>query len=136
MRINWIGVIIATLVITILRYLWVAHLGGADWGHVVQKAISGVQANHMAGLMTLASALLVSIGLGFFIGRFRDRSLATGLGVGLGAAIFFAATTAAAGYVAAGVVQGPGLHTVLMDAAFYVVAYAIGGALIGAVASK
>jgi hypothetical protein len=136
MRINWIGVIIATLVITILRYLWIAHLGGADWGHVAQKAISGVQANHMSALMVLANSLLISIGLGFFIGRFRDRSLPTGLGVGIGAAIFFAATTAAASYVAAGVVQGPGLHAFLMDAAFYVVAYAIGGALIGAVASR
>ncbi len=136
MRINWIGVIIATLVITILRYLWIAHLGGADWAHVVQKAIAGVQANHMAALMVLANALVLSIGLGWLVGRFRDRSLQTGLGVGIAAAIFFAATTAAAGYVSGGVVQGPALHTFLMDAAFYLVAYAIGGALIGGVGGK
>lgn len=136
MRINWIGVIIATLVIAILRYLWTAHLGGADWGHMVQKAISGVQTNHDAALMVLANALLVSIGLGWLVGRFRDRSLSTGLGAGLGAAIFFAATTAAAGFAAAGVVTPPALHTLLMDAVFYLVAYAIGGAVIGAIDSK
>lgn len=136
MRINWLGVIIATVVIAILQYLWNAHLGGADWGHVAQKAIAGVQANHMAALMTLGNCLVLSIGLGWLVGIFRDRSLPTGLGSGIGAAIFFAGTTAAASYVSGGVVQGPALHAFLMSAAFYVVAYAIGGAIIGALSSK
>lgn len=132
MRINWLGVVIATVVITILQYLWNAHLGGADWALVVQKAIATVQANHMAALMILGNSLIVSIGLGWLVGRLRDRSLPNGLGVGIGAAVFFAATTAAAGYVSGGVVQGPALHAFLMQAAFYVVAYALGGAVIGA----
>jgi hypothetical protein len=136
MRINWLGVIIATVVIAILQYLWNAHLGGADWGHVVQKAIADVQANHMAALMILGNSLIVAIGLGWLIGRMRDRSLPTGLGVGVGAAIFFAVTTAAASYVSGGVVQGPALHAVLMQAAFYVVAYAVGGGIIGALSTK
>lgn len=136
MRINWLGVIIATVVIAILQYLWNAHLGGADWGHVVQKAIANVQANHMAALMILGNCLIVGIGLGWLVGCFRDRSLPTGLGAGIGAAIFFAATTAAASYVSGGVVQGPALHAFLMQAVFYVVAYAVGGAIIGALSSK
>jgi hypothetical protein len=136
MRINWVGVVIATLIVAILRCLWVAHLGGADWSHLLQKAISGVRDNDMAALMTLANSLVVSIGLGWLVGRMRDRSLQTGLAVGVGAAVFFAVTTAAAGYAAGGVVAGPALHAFLMDSAFYLVAYAIGGATIGAIAAK
>jgi hypothetical protein len=136
MRINWLGVIIATVVIVILQYLWNAHLGGADWGHVVQRAIGNVQSNQMAALMTLGNCLIVAIGLAWLVGRMRDRSLPTGIGVGIGAAVFFAATTAAASYVSGGVVQGPALHALLMQAAFYVVAYAVGGAIIGALSTK
>lgn len=136
MRINWLGVIIATVVIAILQYLWNAHVGGADWGRMVPKAIANIQSNHMGALMILGDCLVVAIGLAWLVGRLRDRSLPTGLGVGVGAAVFFAATTAAASYAAGGVVAGPALHAFLMQAVFYVVAYAVGGAIIGALSSK
>ncbi len=132
MRINWLGVLISAIVILLLRYLWNAHFGGADWGHFVGKAISAITANQKAAGLTLVNSLVVSAALGWVIGRLRDRSLVSGILAGVAAAVGFAATTVAPEYISGGAV----LKTFLTDAGFYVLAYAIGGAILGAMSPK
>ncbi len=132
MRINWLGVLISAIVVFLLRYLWVAHFGGADWGHFVGKAISDIQANKKAAGLELVNALVLSAVLGWVIGRLRDRSLISGIGAGIVTAVGFAATTISPEYI----FTGATLKTFLTDSAFYVLAYAIGGAILGAMAPK
>jgi hypothetical protein len=132
MRINWVAVVISTIVMFVLRYLWIAHFGGADWGHFIGRAVNSVQnAPHSAGLV-LANALVTSAVLGWLIGRLRDRVFASGLGSGVVAAVGFAATTVSAEYI-----YGQAeLRTFLIDAGYYVAAYALAGAILGTMAPK
>ncbi len=132
MRINWLGVLISAIVVFLLHYLWVAHFGGADWGHFVAKAINNITADKKAAGLELGSALVLSAVLGWVIGRLRDRSVISGLLTGVVAAIGFAVTTIAPEYIFAGAT----LKAFLTDSASFVLAYAIGGAILGAMASK
>ena len=132
MRINWLGVLISAIVIVVLRYLWYAYFGGADWAHLAAKAIAAVQADQKAAGLTLANALVLSAGLGWLVGRARDRSLPTGLAAGLVAGVVFGATSVTTGYIYAGAT----LHSLLVDGGYLVAAYVLGGAILGAMAPK
>ena len=132
MRINWLGVIISAIIMFIVRYLWAAHFGGADWAHFATKAVADVQANHKAAGMALGAAVVTSAVLGWAIGLLRDRSLVSGVGVGIMTAVGFAATTMSAEYI----FYGAPLKTFLIDSGQYLAAYVIGGAIIGAMAPK
>ncbi len=130
MRINWLGIIISAIVIVALRYLWYAHFGGADWGHLVNKAIAGVQASQKAAGLELANALVLSLGLAWVIGL-SGRSAATGVGVGLAAGILFGLTTVAEGYI-----HGGPLQALLVDGGYLLLAYGLGGLIIGLLAPR
>ena len=130
MRINWLGVIISAVFIVALRYLWYAHFGGADWGHLVGRAMAGVQASPKAAGMELVDALVLSTGLGWVIGL-SGRSAGAGLGAGLAAAVVFGLTAVAEGYI-----HGAPLKDVLIDGGYVLLAYAVGGLIIGALAPK
>ncbi len=131
MRINWLGVIISAIVIVLLRYLWYAHFGGADWGHFVGKAVNAIQSDQKAALKELVNALVLSAVLGWVIGRLRDRALIPGIGAGIITAIGFAWTTASTGFI-----HGGALKDAMVDAGFLLVAYVIAGAILGAMAPK
>lgn len=132
MRINWLGVIIAAILIAALRYLWSAHFGGADWMHMTGKAIHDIQANQKQAGMELGSALVLAIVLGWVIGLTRDRSIVTGIGIGIVTAVGFAGTTVAPEYI----FGGAALKTFLIDAGYYLAAYVVAGAVLGAMAPK
>ena len=132
MRINWLAVLISAIAVFLLRYLRNAHFGGADWGHFIVAAAAAIQGDHRAAGLGLVNALAVTIVLGWLIGRLRDRVLATGLGSGLLAAIGFAVTTVSAEYIWG----QASLRTFLTDAAYYLLAYTLAGAILGAMAPK
>ena len=111
MRINWLGIIISAILMVALRYLWYAHFAGAGWGQLV-------------------NALVLSLGIGWIVGL-SGRSVATGLGVGLGAGILFGLTAVAEGYI-----HGAPLKDFMVDGGYALVAYTIGGLVIGAFAPK
>ena len=132
MRINWLGVLIAAIVIFLLRYLWTAHFAGADWAHLPLRTVGDIQGDTRAAGLGLANALVVSAAMGWVIGRLRDRELGSGIGVGLLAGIGFAVTTVSPEYIWG---HTP-LNTFLVDAGAYVVAYVLAGAVLGATAPK
>ncbi len=132
MRINWLGVLISAIVIVVLRYLWYAYFGGADWAHLATKAIAAVQADQKAAGLSLANALVLSAGLGWLVGRERDRSLPTGIAAGLIAGVALGATSVTTGYIHAGAT----LKSLLVDGGYLVAAYVLGGAILGAMAPK
>ncbi len=130
MRINWLGIILSAIVIVALRYLWYAHFGGADWGHLVNKAIAGIQGSQKAAGLELVDALLLSLGLAWVIGL-SGRSAAAGVGVGLAAGILFGLTAVAEGYI-----HGGPLQTLLIDGGYVLLAYGLGGLIIGLLAPR
>jgi hypothetical protein len=130
MRINWLGIIISAIVIVALRYLWYAHFGGADWGQLVSKAVGGVQASPKAAGLELVDALLLSLGIAWIAGL-SGRAAAAGLGVGLAAGILFGLTSVAEGYI-----HGAPLKDFLVDGGYVLLAYTLGGLIIGALAPR
>jgi hypothetical protein len=130
MRINWLGIIISAIVIVALRYLWYAHFGGADWGHLVTKAVSGIQGSEKAAGLELVDALVLSLGIAWVTGL-SGRSAAGGLGVGLAAGVLFGLTSVAEEYI-----HGAPLKDFLVDGGFAVLAYTLAGLIIGALAPK
>lgn len=130
MRINWLGIIISAIVIVALRYVWYAHFGGADWGHLINKAIAGIQGSQKAAGLELLDALVLSLGIAWIIGL-SGRSAATGAGVGLAAGVLFGLTSVAEGYI-----HGGPLNTMLIDGGYVLIAYGLGGMIIGALAPR
>ena len=130
MRINWLGIIISAIVIVALRYLWYAHFGGADWGHLATKAIAGIQGSPKAAGMELVDALVLSLGLGWLVGL-SGSSAPAGFGVGLAAGFLFGLTAVAEGYI-----HGGPLKDVMVDGGYVLIAYALGGLIIGALSTK
>lgn len=130
MRINWLGIIISAIVIVALRYLWYAHFGGADWGHLVSKAVGGIQGSQKAAGLELVNALVLSLGIAWVTGL-SGRAAAAGLGVGLAAGILFGLTSVAEGYI-----HGAPLKDFMVDGGYVVLAYALGGLIIGALAPR
>ncbi|HEY5410946.1 MAG TPA: DUF1761 domain-containing protein [Caulobacteraceae bacterium] len=130
MRINWLGVIISAIFIVALRYLWYAHFGGADWGHLAAKAIGGIQGAQKAAGLELVDALVLSLGLGWIIGL-SGRSASGGLGVGLAAGVLFGLTSVAEGYI-----HVAPLKDFLIDGGYALLAYTVGGLIIGALSPR
>ncbi len=126
MRINWLGIIISAIVMVTLRYVWYAHFGGADWGHLIDRAVAGVQGSQKAAGLELVDALVLSLGIAWVIGL-SGRSASTGLGVGLAAGVLFGLTSVAEGYI-----HGGALKAVLVDGGYVLLAYGLGGLIIGA----
>ena len=131
MRINWLGIIISAIVIVALRYLWYAHFGGTDWGHLVSKAVSGIQGSPKGAGLEFVDALLLSLGIAWVTGL-SGRSAAGGLGVGLAAGVLFGLTSAAEPYIHG----AASLSDLLRDGGYAVVAYTLGGLIIGALAPR
>ena len=130
MRINWLGVIVSAVVIVALRYLWYAHFSGADWGQLPGRAIAGLQGSPKAAGLEFAAALLLSLGLAWVIGL-SGRAAASGLGVGLAAGVLFGLTAVAEGYI-----HGAPLKDFLVDGGYVLIAYGLGGLIIGALAPR
>jgi hypothetical protein len=130
MRINWLGVIISAILIVALRYLWYAHFSGADWGQLVGKAVGGIQANQKAAGLELVNALVLSLGIAWVAGM-SGGSAASGLGSGLAAGILFGLTAVAEGYI-----HGAPLHDFIVDGGYAVLAFTLGGLVIGALAPR
>ena len=130
MRINWLGVIISAIVIVALRYVWYAHFGGADWGQLIGRAVGGVQGSPKAAGLELVAALLLSLGLAWVIGL-SGRAAASGLGVGLAAGVLFGLTSVAEGYI-----HGAPVRDFLIDGGYVLIAYGLGGLIIGALAPR
>jgi hypothetical protein len=130
MRINWLGVLVSAVVIVALRYLWYAHFGGADWGHLVGNAVSQIQGAQKVAGMQLINAVLLSLGLAWLVGL-SGRSLPAGIGAGVAAGVLFGLTSASDGYI-----HGAPLKSFMIDGGYVLAAYALGGLILGAMGSR
>jgi hypothetical protein len=131
MGINWLGVIISAIIAVLVRHVWYAYFGGADLGALSGQVIREIQGDPTLAGKELLNAFVLCAALGWVIDATRSRSLAGGLGAGLAAAIGFGVTSISAGFL-----HGAPLHGLLVDGGYLVLAYALAGVIIGAMAPK
>ena len=136
MRISIPGAFIAAIVISLIGWIWEAHFGGVAPAGIPGAIVATVKSNYIAAAMALANSLLIAVGLGWIIGKFKDRSIATGLVSGVGAFLFFVLTTISGMYVKSGNPMGPDLHPLLMTGASHLLLYVVAGLIMGAMAPR
>ena len=128
-RINWLGVIVATVAAFFIGFLWYGLLFEATWLELTgQTKSEDVSMLPMA--WGLAQTFVTMLGLGWFIGR--DSTLMDGLKTGLVAAICFALMTSAYNFIYETAPTG----LLPIDWSHLLVIYAVGGAIIGGLRMK
>jgi hypothetical protein len=131
MRINWLAVIISAIIVVLLRRVWYAHFGGAEWGALPGQIIGDVRGDPTLAGKELVNGLVLSLALAWVLDAARSRSLPGGIGVGLAAAIGFGLTS-----ISAGLIHGEPVQNFLIDGGYLLVAYAVAGAILGATAPR
>ncbi len=131
MRISWPGVIIGAILMVALRYLWYAHFAGADWDHLARKAMDAMAADRDNLLPEAGIALVLSSALGWLIGQLREQSIIAGVAAGIIACAGFSLTTLYAERI-----HGGAHGDLLVDAGYMFAAFALAGAVLGAMAPK
>jgi hypothetical protein len=131
MRINWLAVLISAVIIVLLRHLWYAHFGGADWGALPTRVVDDIRGDTALAGKELVNALVLSLVLAWVVDAMRNRSLFEGLATGLAAAVGFGLTS-----ISPGLIHGEPVESFLIDGGYLVAAYLIAGAILGAMAPK
>ena len=129
-KLNWLGIIVATVVAFFLGFLWYGVLLEAIW-----KELSGVGAEEgdpMRMMLGLVQTFVTMVGLGWFIARDGAASWMVGLKIGLVAGVCFALMTSAYGFI----YQTSDLGLLPIDWSHLLVVYALGGAIIGGLKLK
>lgn len=128
-RINWLGVIAATVVAFFIGFLWYGLIFEATW-----LELTGQTKSEDMSMLPMAWGLLQTfvtmLGLGWFIGR--DSSVMEGLKTGLVAAICFALMTSAYNFI----YETSPTGLLPIDWSHLLVVYAVGGAIIGGLRMK
>ena len=128
-RINWLGVIAATVVAFFIGFLWYGLIFEATW-----LELTGQTKSEDMSMLPMAWGLLQTfvtmLGLGWFIGR--DSTVMEGLKTGLVAAICFALMTSAYNFI----YETSPTGLLPIDWSHLLVIYAVGGAIIGGLRMK
>jgi hypothetical protein len=131
MRINWLAVLISAIIVVLLRHLWYAHFGGADWAALPTRVVDDIRGDTTLAGKELVNALVLCLTLGWVVDAMRNRSMFEGLATGIAVAVGFGLTS-----ISSGLIHGEPVESFLIDGGFLVAAYLIAGAIIGAMAPK
>jgi hypothetical protein len=131
MKINWLAVIISAIVVVLLRHLWYAYFGGADWAALAPQAFNDISGDPTLAGKELVNGLVLSLALAWVLDATRSKSLAGGIGGGLAVAIGFGLTS-----ISADLLHGGPVRSFLTDGGYLVAAYLLAGAILGATAPK
>ena len=118
--VNWIGVIVAAIVMYVIGWLWYAMLFKA------QMPSGGAAMPTPTYVYGFINTLVAAIGLGLVAPRLGD-GWAGGAKAGLMIGIFFAATTMMMGYIYSVVPR----ELPWIDLGYLLVMYVVGGAIVG-----
>lgn len=124
-KLNWLGIVVATVVAFFVGFLWYGVLFEAVW-----KDLSGVGAEEgdpMWMLLGVVQTFVTMVGLGWFIARDGAGGWMAGLKTGLIAGVCFALMTSAYGFI----YQTSPMGLLPIDWSHLLVVYAVGGAIIG-----
>ncbi len=126
--INWAGVVAAVIAGQIIGILWYGMVFKAQW-----MSMMGITADPGMNWEVMAlgaiDQLVAAVGLSWLLGKTGATNLAGGVTGGLAAAIFFACTTDAQGYIYAGVNTG----LIPINFGYLLVSYAVMGAVVAVV---
>lgn len=129
-KLNWLGIVVATVVAFFVGFLWYGVLFEAVW-----KDLSGVGAEEgdpMWMLLGVVQTFVTMVGLGWFIARDGAGGWMAGLKTGLIAGVCFALMTSAYGFI----YQTSPMGLLPIDWSHLLVVYAVGGAIIGGLRLK
>ena len=125
--VNWVGVIVATIVVWLLGWLWYGMVFEAKWMALTGMTEADAAASGMTPMVLgFLNTLLTVIGLGLIVPRLGDGWMG-GAKTGLLAGLLFACTTAAMGFIYTK--QDTGL--IPIDFGYLIVLYVVAGAIVG-----
>jgi hypothetical protein len=122
-NINWIGVIVAAIVIYLIGWLWYDMAFKAQYMAAMPSQTGDMSTTVM--IKGFVNTLIAAIGLGLIAPRLGD-GWAGGAKAGLMLGFFFACTTAAMGYIYGAMP----MSLFPIDMGYLLVSYAIGGAIV------
>ena len=128
-KLNWLGIIVATVVAFFVGFLWYGVLFQARWMELT--GVTG-ESDPMWMLLGLVQTFVTMVGLGWFIARDGSSGWMAGLKIGLVAGVCFALMTSAYGFI----YQTSPMGLLPIDWSHLLVVYAVGGALIGGLRMK
>ena len=130
-RLNWLGIIVATVAAFFIGFLWYGLIFAEQW-----MALTGVTEESGGDpvwmLIGLVQTFVTMVGLGWFIARDGAAGWMAGLKIGLVAGVCFALMTSAYGFI----YQTSNLGLLPIDWSHLLVVYALGGAIIGGLKLK
>ena len=129
-KLNWTGIIVATVVAFFIGFLWYGLIFEAAWLELTGQTKSE-EMSMMPMAYGLAQTFVTMVGLGWFISRTGDGWM-NGTKTGLVASICFALTASAYNFIYE--TAAPGLLPI--DWSHLLVIYAVGGAIIGGLKMK
>ena len=129
--VNWIAVIVATVLLEVLGFLWYGPLFGEAW----TAAMANPPVTDAAGAMNMkmglgvVNTLIVVLGLDWLVRRLGAASLTAAVMVSLAAWFFFSFTTQALEYL----YMGMTLNFVVINMGYLLAAFVIAGATLSLV---
>lgn len=130
-RLNWLGIIVATVAAFFIGFLWYGLIFAEQW-----MALTGVTEESGGDpvwmLIGLVQTFVTMVGLGWFIARDGAAGWMAGLKIGLVAGVCFALMTSAYGFI----YQTSNLGLLPIDWSHLLVVYALGGGIIGGLKLK
>lgn len=130
MKLNWLGIVVATIIAYFIGFLWYGVLFEAQW-----MTLSGVtpQASESTTAMALGlvQTFVVMVGLGWLTGNLGQGWL-NGARIGLLACVFFALMTMAYGFI----YQTEPMGLLWIDVSHLLAIYVVGGAVVGGLRMK
>ena len=122
-NVNWIGVIVAAIVMYVIGWLWYAMIFKAQYAAAMPNAGDAMATTtYVYGFI---NTLVVAIGLGIVAPRLGD-GWAGGAKAGLIIGVFFACTTLAMGYIYGNMPK----DLLWIDLGYLLVMYIVGGAIV------
>jgi len=130
-KLNWLGIIVATVVAFFIGFLWYGLIFAEKW-----MALTGVtdegSGDSIWMLLGLVQTFVTMVGLGWFIAREGAPGLMNGLKIGLLAGVCFALMTSAYGFI----YQTSPMGLLPIDWSHLLLVYGVGGAVIGGLRMK
>jgi hypothetical protein len=129
--INWLGVVVATVLVIGIGILWYGVVFQAKWVELSAPTADEIARSTRPFAMAAGSlnSLIMVLALDWLVRITGSTTWMKGIKTGLFAGLFFAATTAALGFIYAG-------HTpelIPIDIGYLLVIYFVAGAVLGGV---
>jgi hypothetical protein len=130
--VNWIAVIVATIVLEVVGYVWYAVVFSAAWTAAGGGAEKNGLSQGAAYGLGVVNTLIITIGLSWLLARLGRSGLMASVGCALAAWLFFDFTTMALDFL----YQGQSAALVRINMGEQLVSYLLAGVIFGLLPAK